>query len=606
MFLKKKIVLSVLFFGAIASSIIFLSASIINGATDESQKAVNYILTKPQNAWTTMALSAAGQNNIPSDHLKNITSSNANDYSSAILAITAINQNPKTFGGSDYVAKLESFFDGTQLGDSSLLNDDIFSLLALTSAGESSSNSIVLGTKNYIISKQNFDGGWGWSPSASSDSNMTSAAIMALISAGVSNTDTVVRNAVEFLKTMQNQDGGFSYDASGTEKISDAASDSWVVSAIYAAGQNPSQWTKGDKDPIINLKSLQDASKGFFHHQSGDQETSFSATESAYAVLALEGKFFPLNIFNQTQTFPFRIEGKDKVICQGNAEGPTAMDIVKNAANICNFTYNIQTTPYGPYLTAIANDTASGNIGWLYLVNGASLSVGAADYAVKQGDDVLWYFGDFAWKPTKLEMENDGTNVNLHAIFFDGASWQNLSGATLHIGESDFITDSSGKYSISIASLQNGLYKIFAEKNGYVRSNQATLTVGQAPSDHGVGLNVNIIQTQASPSTNQDSITFSVSPSAVDFGDMKVGNTKSKTVSLSNTGSQDLFIKAEVKGAQIFKNNLSVNRGSLENFSANILKGASSDIQLGLSIPNNYSGSFGSQEGNLIFWATAQ
>ncbi len=448
MFLKKKIVLSVLFFSAIAGSIVFLSASIINGATDESQKAVSYILTKPQNAWTTMALSATGQNNIPSDHLKNITSNSANDYSSAILAITAINQDPKTFGGSDYVAKLESFWDGTQLGDASLLNDDIFSLLALISAGEPASSPIVTGIKNYIISKQNSDGGWGWSPSAGSDSNMASAAIMALISAGVFNTDPVIHNAVEFLKTMQNQDGGFLYDASGSERVSDAASDSWAVSAIYAVSQNPLQWTKGNANPITNLKSLQDTSKGFFHHQNGDQETFFTATETAYAVLALEGKFFPLNIFSQKQTFLFRIEGKDKVICQGNAEGPTAMDIVKNAANICNFTYNIQTTPYGPYLTSIANDTASGNIGWLYLINGASLLVGASDYNVKQGDDVLWYFGDFSWKPTKLEMENDGITVSLHVIFFDGASWQNLSGATLHIGESDFITDFSVKYSV--------------------------------------------------------------------------------------------------------------------------------------------------------------
>mgnify|MGYP001590642745 FL=1 len=114
MFIKKKVLLTALLFTGLASAVIFLFSNIINAA-EVNQPAINYISAKPQNAWITMALAAAGQNNIPSDHLKNITGNNANDYSPAILAITAINQNPRTFGGSDYVAKLESFWDGTQL-----------------------------------------------------------------------------------------------------------------------------------------------------------------------------------------------------------------------------------------------------------------------------------------------------------------------------------------------------------------------------------------------------------------------------------------------------------------------------------------------------------
>ena len=606
MFSKKKVTLTLLLFMGLAGGIIFLFSGSMNAVADVNQAAVNYILAKPQNAWTTMALASVGQNNIPSEHLKNIASNKANDYSSAILAIAAINQYPRTFGGSDYVAKLESFWDGTQLGDSSLLNDDIFGLLALISSGESFSNPIVAGIKNYIVSKQNPDGGWGWSPTANSDSNMTSAGIMALISAGVPNTDTIIQKAVGFLKTMQNQDGGFVYDIPGAGKVSDAASDSWAISAIYAIGQNPSGWTKGTGDPITHLKSLQDTVGGFFHHQQGDQETSFTPTETAYALVALEGKFFPLNIVAPVQTFPFRIEGKDGAICQGNTAGPTAMDIVKNAASICNFAYDIQTTSYGPYLTAIAGDTASGNTGWLYLINGTLPSVGASDYNLNEGDDVLWYFGDFSWKPTKLEMDNDETTASLHVTFFDGSTWQDLEGATVYVGDSTFVTDSSGETSIGIASLQNGMYQIFAEKNGYVRSNRAMLTVGQAPADHQVGLKVNILQVQPLPQNNQDTIIFSVNPSTIDFGDMKVGDIKSQIVNLSNNGSQNLYVKTEVTGAQVFQSNLTVNGSAWNNFSANIEKNSSSSIQLGFSIPNNYSGSFGGQEGGLTFWATIQ
>ncbi|MDP3883033.1 MAG: prenyltransferase/squalene oxidase repeat-containing protein [Candidatus Staskawiczbacteria bacterium] len=605
MFIRSKVIFCALLFTGFVATALFYFSGISKAVTDESQKAVDYIASKPQNVWTTMALAAAGRDSIPSDHLKNISGDNPNDYSSAILAITAINENPRTFGGSDYVAKLESFWDGVQLGDSGLLNDDIFGLLALISAGENSSNPIVVGIKNYIISEQNSDGGWSWSPSGSSDSNMTSVGIMALVGTGISASDSAVKGASEFLETMQNQDGGFRYDASDFGKDSDAASDSWAISAIYAIGQNPFEWTKGNENPIKHLKSLQDES-GFFYHSEGSQENSFTPTETAYAIVALEGKFFPLKIVVPSQSFSFRIEGNDKTICQGSVAGPTALDIVKNAAVICGFDYNIEETQYGPYLTAIAGEDASGLMGWLYLVNFMSPSVGSADYNLEQGDEVLWYFGDFNWKPLKLEMQNDGTTVSLNVNFFDNSAWQNLPGATVHAGSSDFVTASSGATSISIASLQDGLYRIFAEKQGYIRSNKVIVTVGQATADHGVSLKVNILQSEPLPEDDQDNISFSVSPSVIDFGDMKVGISKTKIVKLSNNGSKNIYIKTDVRGSEIFKSYLTVNGLAWQNFSENISKNNSSDINLGLHILSDYAGSFGEQESNLTFWAMAQ
>jgi len=194
----------------------------------------------------------------------------------------------------------------------------------------------------------------------------------------------------------------------------------------------------------------------------------------------------------------------------------------------------------------------------------------------------------------------------LRITFFANSTWQDLSGATVKAGSSTFITDSSGMVSISIASLQDGLYQIFAEKDGYIRSNKIILTVGQAPANHQVGLKVNILQVQPLPSNNQDTIIFSITPSAIDFGDMKAGDTKSKIVNLSNDGSQNLYIETEVTGVPVFQSNLTVNGKNWNNFSTNIIKNSSSDIRLGLSIPNNYSGSFGGQEGGLTFWAAVQ
>ena len=194
----------------------------------------------------------------------------------------------------------------------------------------------------------------------------------------------------------------------------------------------------------------------------------------------------------------------------------------------------------------------------------------------------------------------------MHVTFFDGSAWQNLEGATVYVGNSVFITDSGGKTSFGLAVLQDGIYQIFAQKSGYVRSNKATITVGQAPASHGVGLRVNVLQIQPLPQNNQDSIVFSVSPSSIDFGDMKAGDAKSKVVNLSNNGSQNLYIRTEVTGDQVFKSNITVNGTVWNNFSKNIVKSNSSDIQLKLSIPSNYSGTFGGQEGGLTFWAVSQ
>src|SRR3989338_2144520 len=174
--------------------------------------AKDYLVAHANNAWSTMALSAIGAGNIPSDYLKSVSGSAAIDFAAPILAITSINQDPRTFGSQDLVAKLKTYHQNSQIGDQATLNDDIFGLLALLSAGESSSDVAVTDSKNFILNHQNSNGGWGFQVGGGSDSNMTASSIAALKAAGVLASDSHIQNGLNYLKTAQNTDGGFTYD----------------------------------------------------------------------------------------------------------------------------------------------------------------------------------------------------------------------------------------------------------------------------------------------------------------------------------------------------------------------------------------------------------
>ena len=121
-------------------------------------------------------------------------------------------------------------------------------------------------------------------------------AILALLSAGLSGSDEHVQNAVAYLRQAQNLDGGFPYDpqsAFGT--ASDTSSTAWVVWALNALGIAPATWEKNGKDPADYLSASQQ-STGFFAYQPGSTEDSFSPVNTAYAVIALNGKTLPLRV----------------------------------------------------------------------------------------------------------------------------------------------------------------------------------------------------------------------------------------------------------------------------------------------------------------------
>ena len=271
----------------------------------EVEDAVDYLLNEQgsdgnigsfaTSAWAVMALAAAEEEDAVGeliDYLEDEadlnSSSSATDWARMILAICAAGEDPTDFGGEDYVDGLldtrEDDGDYLQIGDTELLNDDIWAIIALKAANESIPADVV----DFVIAYQNDDGGWGIDINSDSDVDVTAAGIMALVAAEA-DADAEIDDALAFLRDSRNDDGGFPENP-GDE--SNAASDAWAILAIRAAGEDPdgTDWDYGGT-PVEHLLSLQDED-GFFCETDGDSATPEWMT--CYAIPALLGEPYPV------------------------------------------------------------------------------------------------------------------------------------------------------------------------------------------------------------------------------------------------------------------------------------------------------------------------
>lgn len=563
--------------------------------------AKTYLKAQTQDAWTTQALIAAGESGVPVNHLTNVSGNLATDYAKTILALAAAGKNPANFSSVDYVAKLKTYCSGGQMGDASLLNDDAWSILALASVGEIN-GAEAIGAKNFLAAHQNSDGGWSYAAGGASDTNDTAAAIMALIEAGVNPGDQSIAKAVDYLKSAQNGDGGFGYSAGA---VSDSGSDSWVISAIYKLGQNPDNWKKNNISPKEHLQTLQDADGGFWWVKPKEGAFNNKAMTS-FAVIALAGKSFPVGYYQNSETgkYHIRIEGSADTICDAYADGETALDVIKNAVAECNYTYNIQDTAYGPYLNKINGEEAAGMSGWMYFVNYESPPVGAADYQLKKGDEVLWYYGEWGWQPLKLSVSDKNPEANqsitASAQYYNNGSWKPLAGAKIKGGGKEYAADNSGQAEMK---LQAGIYGLYAEKTGYVRSNGIEMKSGGGAIKN-ISLAVEVEQGEKGKVAGE-AIIFNVKESKLDYAKLKPGNSSEQKITVSNNGTVDLKISASVSGDQLFKDNLKLDSEKWTEYETDLNTDKTKEIVSALAIPADYIGS-GVKTGELVLWGQAR
>jgi len=162
---------------------------------------------------------------------------------------------------SNLVARIAELFDGTQIGETGLLNDDIFGVLALHQAG--APQPILREIVDFLRPQQHTDGGWTWntSLSAPSDTDMTGSVVAAFCAAGVAPGDPDLQQAFASLHSLQDPaTGGFINPPESFGIGLNTDTTAWVTSGLIQCGIDPQgpEWTTAQgKTPLDYLVSMQ-------------------------------------------------------------------------------------------------------------------------------------------------------------------------------------------------------------------------------------------------------------------------------------------------------------------------------------------------------------
>jgi hypothetical protein len=190
---------------------------------------------------------------------------------------------------SNLVARIAELWDGSQIGEPGLLNDDIFGVLALHQAG--APQPMLRRIVDYLRTKQLPDGGWSWnaSPGATADTDMTGSVVAAFCAAGVEVGDPDLGRALDLLHSLQDPaTGGFIAPPESFGIGVNTDTTSWVTSGLIQCGIDPQspEWTTAqDKTPLDYLVSMQRPDG----HFDWTEEFSGSAFETFDSVRPLGG-----------------------------------------------------------------------------------------------------------------------------------------------------------------------------------------------------------------------------------------------------------------------------------------------------------------------------
>ena len=536
-------------------------------------------------------------------NVNNLDDTKATDWARSILSIVAMCRDPFMFGGIDHVAKLKSFYVDNQLGDTALLNDDTYGLMALCAAGECSSAEATY-AKQFIIDNQNSDGGWSWGVGQASDPDSTAAAIMALETASADSAPII--NGLAYLKSVQVESGGFD-SGWGTNPNTDAM----CIMAIDAAGQDPNgtEW-QNPNTPLDSLLSFQDADGGF---------NSFNkAYATSQAIPALLGRPYS-EVSCNFKHANVRIQGSSNQLFSGDLivddhitiidEGsnphelliPSALGALDKASQLEGFPYNLQDGAWGLYVNSINGEEAIGSEGWMFFANHESPPVGMAEYEVSDGDELLFYFGTWGIQETRLSVNdslvNAGNSFTATVEYYDNG-WQALESATVHFGLITEETDENGEAILPATAA--GSFEAYADKEGFINSNRIPVQVtGTAAPSQTLTLEAEVMP----------SVAFSVAPNNINFGQIGPRMTKQgSNIILTNTGTWDIVVTATLSDADsLFSSGLFLDNVLWSSLSKLITSDSSDflqteEINSELDVPSNYEG-LGQKSGVVTFWA---
>lgn len=188
---------------------------------------------------------------------------------------------------------------------------------------------------------------------------------------------------------------------------------------------------------------------------------------------------------NENQGVTLRVEGIEANIFSGTIELPaggetvTALTVLKEALNGDGIEFEIKEADFGSYVASINNEneaTFGGFDGWIFAVNGELAATGAADYEVRENDEILFYYGLFPPDTLIPSVEispaqpkvDESIQITVTASYYDWTENKDITvaveNAAVAFEESVYLTDAKGQATIP-AVQEAGTYSFYVDKD---------------------------------------------------------------------------------------------------------------------------------------------
>ncbi len=183
------------------------------------------------------------------------------------------------------------------------------------------------------------------------------------------------------------------------------------------------------------------------------------------------------------KTVSIRVEGIETTIISTpdtyTTSAITAWDALKELLDFENIPYDAPESVYGIYINSINNEEAGrfgGYDGWMFAVNGRMSDYGVDSYEIKEGDNLLFYYGGFGIETIipKVSLESQRIiagkefEIKLEYTYYDYMEDEdktiNVSGAIITINNKEYISDEDGK--VKLDALLPGNYILTIDKMG--------------------------------------------------------------------------------------------------------------------------------------------
>jgi hypothetical protein len=163
----------------------------------------------------------------------------------------------------------------------------------------------------------------------------------------------------------------------------------------------------------------------------------------------------------------------------GTSSSINAFCAIEKVANENNWQINKTWYPFGVTLDGLHTYTAdfSNNRFWVYFINDNPGEVGLNSYLLKENDKLDLFFGV---SPLKISTNNlkpkSGDSVDVTANFFDFMTWGWLKPQTVRFVINGISRSSDENSALNFIAENNTNYEIFAEGDGFVKSNILTIS----------------------------------------------------------------------------------------------------------------------------------